>query len=104
MGLVQAGFVGFEFCCLGSPLGTLVHGFTIGTLVQCFDLLFSVFHQLWLSWIFFFSDVMHFFSNGEEEELTEVFHRLWLSLFFFFFKCRGCFFQREKGKEETEVS
>ena len=30
----------------------------------------------------FFSDVVDFFLEGEEEELTKVFHRLWLPLIF----------------------
>ena len=60
-------FVGFELCCLGSPPGMLVCEFVARMLVQCFDLLFSVFHRLWLLWIFF-SDVMDFISYGEEEE------------------------------------
>ena len=50
-------------------------------LERYFDLLFSVFCRLWLSWIFF-SDVVDFFLEGEEEELTKVFHRLWLPLIF----------------------
>ena len=90
------------FCCLdclGLPPGTLVQCFTVWVLISCFQCFVGC-----GGCGFFFPKVVDFFSEGEEEELTEVFRRLWLSLIFFFFRCRGCFFQREKRKKEIEVS
>ena len=50
-------FVGFGFCCLGSSLG-FASSWVRRLGFQYFDLLFSMFCRLWLSWIFFF-----FFSS-----------------------------------------
>ena len=45
--------MGFGFCCLGSSLGfASLWVRRLG--FQYFDLLFSMFRRLWLSWIFFF--------------------------------------------------
>ena len=55
-------FVGFGFCCLGSSPG-FASSWVRRLGFQYFDLLFSMFCRLWLSWIFFF-----FLLEGEEEE------------------------------------
>ena len=46
-------FVGFGFCCLGSSPG-FASLWVRWLGFQYFDLLFSIFRRLWLSWIFFF--------------------------------------------------
>ena len=74
---------------MGSPLECW-----FGVLISCFQ----CFTNYGCRGFFFFSNVMHFFSNGEEEELTEVFRRLWLSLIFFFSNVMDVFFRGRRGR------
>ena len=62
---------------MGSPPGTLVCEFIARTLVQCFDLLFLVFHRLWLLWIIFFHMSWTLFQMEKRKKETEV---SWVSI------------------------
>ena len=110
MGSIRAGFVGFAVWVRG--FAAWVRGFWVlllrfatwkfmGSPLECwFGVLISCF-QCFTNYGcrgFFFSNVVHFFSNGEEEELTEVFRRLWLSLIFFFSNVMDVFFRGRRGR------
>ena len=76
-------FVGFGFCCLGSSLG-FASSWVRRLGFQYFDLLFSMFRRLWLSWIFFFQR-----EKRKKKRLRCFVDCGCRGFFFFFFLSRG---------------